>query len=272
MTMSDIELDHTDQGSGSPALVLIHGFSSGREDWQAQVDHFAARHRVVAPALRAHGGTPRGTAPMTIPQLATDCIELVRAKGIDSAVVGGHSMGTRVALEMARQAPDLVRGLLLLDGSNTALAGKEAALESFDRAVAKVGYPAFARALFEAMFFDPAHAVLADRLVQRALAVPDETAHELYRNMVIWDGDDAPAVMQAIKVPALVMQSTTRGADNVRRTLEPGETGAYETLIARFIKTSEIVEMPGLGHFVTYEAPDQVNEAIDAFLDKYELR
>lgn len=270
--MSEIELDHTDQGSGSPALVLIHGFSSGREDWQAQADHFAGRHRVIAPALRAHGATPRGAAPMTIPQLATDCLDLVRSKGIDSAIVGGHSMGTRVALEMARQAPELVRGLLLLDGSNTALAGKEAALESFDRAVSEVGYPTFARKLFEAMFFDPAHAALSDKLVQRALAVPDETAHELYRNMVIWDGDDAPTVMQGIHVPALVLQSTTRGADNVRRTLEPGETGAYETLISRFVRTSEIVEMPGLGHFITYEAPDQVNAAIDAFLDKHGLR
>lgn len=270
--MSDIELHNIDEGSGAPAIVLVHGFSSGCEDWQAQVDHFSPRHRVVAPALRGHGKTPRGTAPMTIPQLATDCLDLVRAKGIDSAVVGGHSMGTRIALEMARQAPDLVRGLLLVDGSNTALAGKDVALENFDRNVGEVGYPAFARGLFEAMFFDPAFAVLSDRLVQRALAVPEATAHELYRNMVVWDGDEAQSVMEGVTVPALVMQSTTRGADNVRRTLEPGETGAYETLISRFVKSADIIEMPGFGHFVTYEAPDEVNAAIDGFLDKYGLR
>lgn len=269
--MSEIELHHTDTGSGKPALLFIHGFSSGLEDWDAQAAHFSGRHRVIAPALRGHGKTPRGTAEMTIPQLATDCLDLVRGKGITSLVVAGHSMGTRIALDIARQAPELVRGLLLVDGSNTALAGKEAALTAFDEVVAAQGYGAYAKGLFEAMFFDDRHAALSKRLVDRALAVPEETAHSLYRNMILWDGDEAQKVMAATTVPTLVIQSTTRGADNARRTLAAGETGAYETLITSHIPDAEIVAMPGLGHFVTYEDAGTVNAAIGRFLAKHGL-
>ena len=53
--MADIELKHHDVGAGEPTVVLIHGFSSGPEDWAAQAEHLSARHRVISVALRGHG-------------------------------------------------------------------------------------------------------------------------------------------------------------------------------------------------------------------------
>ncbi|MCB1511200.1 MAG: alpha/beta hydrolase [Hyphomicrobiaceae bacterium] len=270
--MTDITLHHTDQGNGAPALFWIHGFSSGLEDWDAQVAHFSPRHRNIAVALRGHGASERGTRDMTIPQLAEDCLAILREKKIDSVVVAGHSMGTRIALELAQQAPEIVKGLILVDGSNTALAGGATAIEAFDKAVLERGYPAFARGLFEAMFFDDKWSELSKQLVDRALSVPVTTAHALYRNMVRWDGDVADAAMAAVRVPVLVIQSTTRGAENVRRTLKQGETGSYEALVLKHIPSAEVVALPGLGHFVSYEAPREVNAAIDAFLDGENLR
>lgn len=270
--MTDITLHHTDQGSGTPALLWIHGFSSGLEDWDAQVAHFSPRHRNIAVALRGHGVSERGTRDMTIQQLAEDCLAVLREKKIESVIVAGHSMGTRIALALAQQAPEIVKGLVLVDGSNTALAGGPAALEAFDKAVLDQGYPAFARRLFEAMFFDDKWADLSQRLVDRAMAVPVKTAHALYRNMVQWDSAEARPAMAAVRVPVLVIQSTTRGADNARRTLKPGETGSYEALVLEQIPSAEVVALPGLGHFVSYEAPRDVNAAIDAWLDGEGLR
>lgn len=270
--MNDITLHHVDEGQGEPALLWIHGFSSGLEDWDAQVAHFSPRHRNIAVALRGHGQTDRGTRDMSIPQLAEDCVALLREKGVGSVVVAGHSMGTRIALEVARQMPDIVKGLILVDGSNTALGGKDYAVEAFDQKVLDVGYPAYARNLFEAMFFDDKWTDLSKRLVDRALSVPVKTAHALYRNMVLWDGDHAQAVMAGVNVPVLVLQSTTRGADNLRRTLKPGETGSYEAVVLKNIPDAKVVAMPGLGHFVSYEAPDAVNAAIDTWLDEAKLR
>ncbi len=271
--MADIELKHADQGSGAPAIVLIHGFCSGPEDWQPQADHLAGRHRVISVALRGHGISERGSAPMGMEQLARDCLELVRAKGLDRVVFGGHSMGTRIALEACRQAPETVNGLILLDGSNaTAMADAETALAGFRTVVAEQGYAAFAEALFAQMFYDPQQDELKQRLIARALKVPEETGRPLYENLIKWDGAVARSAIAGANVPILVVQSTTRDAAGGRRALKPGETGAYEALVLEHAPHADIVAVPGVGHFTMLEAPDEVNAAIDKWLEKNNLR
>lgn len=271
--MADIELKHEDQGSGRPAIVLVHGFCSGPEDWRPQAGHLAARHRVISVALRGHGISARGGAPMSMEQLAADCIELLRAKGIGSAVFGGHSMGTRIAIEAHRQAPDLVKGLILLDGSNaTAIADLDTALAGFRTGVAENGYRAFAEGLFAQMFYDPRHDALKARYIARALAVPEEIGKPLYENLITWDGTVAREAIAAASVPILVIQSTTRDAAGGRRPLQSGEIGAYETFVQGLAPHAGIVGLPGLGHYTMLEDPAAVNRAIDSWLDNHGLR
>lgn len=271
--MSDIELRHTGQGAGSPAILLVHGFSSGPEDWAAQAEHLAKRHRVISVGLRGHNVSERGTADMSMEQLATDCLDLLRSKGIDRAIVAGHSMGTRIAIEAHRQAPQLVAGLILADGSNsTALADLDTALAGFEAALADVGYTAFAEGLFAQMFNDPKHDALKQKYIARALAVPEEVGRPLYRNLITWDGRVAREALEAAAIPILVIQSTTRDAGGGRRPLEPGETGPYEAFVSRHAPHAEVVALPGFGHYTMIEAPAEVNAAIDAWLDKNDLR
>jgi len=268
--MTGIAIDAREEGQGGSTILWVHGFSSGPEDWSSQTAYFADRFRNIAVALRGHGASPRGDANMTIEQLSDDCLAALHARAVAAPVyVAGHSMGTRIALEMARKAPDLVTGLILVDGSNTAQAGEVAALKAFDESVAASGYQAFARGLFEAMFFDETNRALSSRLVERALSMREDTARSLYRNMIRWDGQHAANAMQdahARGLPVLIIQSTTRGADQARRTLAAGETGAYEAFVTSNIRDAMIVPMPGYGHFVTYEDPDGVNTAIDNWL------
>ncbi len=271
--MSDIDLRHSDAGEGNPVIVLVHGFASGPEDWQPQADHLAARHRVITVALRGHGISARGQAAMTMEQLAADCLELIRAKGIDRAVFGGHSMGTRIAIDAHRQAPDLVKGLILADGSNsTALADLDAVLAGFRTAVAATGYRAFAEALFAQMFYDPELDDLKQKLIARALAVPEQIGRPLYENLIRWDGTRARDALSAADIPILVVQSTTRDASGGRRTLQAGEVGAYERFVAQLAPHAEIVGLPGYGHYTMLEAADEVNSAIDRWLDRHNLR
>lgn len=271
--MTDIELKHDDAGAGSPAVVLIHGFSSGPEDWAAQAKHLSSRHRVISVALRGHGISDRGSAPMSMEQLATDCLDLLAKKGIDSAILAGHSMGTRVAIEAHRQSPSVVKGLILMDGSNsTSQSDLDTALAGFEAGVDKMGYAGFAKMLFEQMFYDPKHDALKERYVARALKVPEEVGKPLYQNLITWDGTVTQGALQAAKIPILVVQSTTRDAKGGRRALEPGEIGAYENFVLKHAPHADVVGMPGLGHYTMIEAPDEVNAAIDNWLDQHSLR
>jgi len=271
--MSDIELQYVDRGTGTPAIVFIHGFASGPEDWAPQAEYFAGRHRVVSVALRGHGTSERGTAEMTIEQLAADCLAVLEARGIDRAILAGHSMGTRVAIEGHRQAPDRVCGLILLDGSNaTALTTLDDALGHFDRTIAERGYLGFAEPLFAQMFFDPKHNTLKQKLVARALKVPEETGKPLYQHMIRYDASVVPGALQMANVPILVIQSTTRSATGARRTLEPGEVGVYENFVLRHAPGADIVTMAGLGHYTMLEAPAEVNQTIEDWMARHHLR
>ena len=270
--MSDIELKHYDKGDGAPAIMFVHGFCCLPDDWADQVVHFAKAHRCISVALRGHGVTERGSAALSMEQMATDCVGLLRDKGIEKAVVVGHSMGTRIAIEAHRQAPDVVAGLVLVDGSNaTAATDLDSALSGFEQTVQTQGYAAFADMLFRQMFSDPKYDALKEKTLAQALSIPEEVGRPLYDNLIRWDGNVARDALRATSIPILVIQSTTRDASGGRRPLEAGETGAYEALVKECAPHADVTAMPGLGHFTMIEGAGEVNGAIDGWLDKHGL-
>jgi pimeloyl-ACP methyl ester carboxylesterase len=249
-------------GAGEPTFVLVHGFCSGKEDWAPQRDALSPTAKVIVPDLRGHGASPRGEAEMTIERLAADCLALCEKEKAGDLVVAGHSMGTRIALEMRNQAPGRVKGVILCDGSDAALGDRTAALANFDGAVADGKFSQWARGLFEDMTFDERFAEIGSSRVARALEVPEDTARPLYRNMVIWDAEKAEASMRACECPVLIVQSTTRGANRKRSPLAAGEKGHYAEQTAGRIPYATVATIAGHGHFIMVEAPEWTNAAI----------
>ena len=59
-------------------------------------------------------GASSGETPASFPDMATDAIAFIKALGIGKADILGYSIGGKVAQEIAVQAPDLVRKLILV--------------------------------------------------------------------------------------------------------------------------------------------------------------
>ena len=157
-------------------------------------------------------------------QLATDCLEIQSDKGITKAILAGHSMRTRVVIETHRQAPDIVKGLILMDGSNaTSSTDLDTALAGFQSTDAELRYAGSAKMLFARMFYDSKHDAWKERFIECALKVPEDIGTPLHKNIITWDGTVSSAAMQAANILILVVQSTTRDAKDGRRALEPGE-------------------------------------------------
>ena len=97
-----------------PLLLLLHGLGSSSLDWQAQIERFSERYRVVAIDLRGHGQSMQ-EGPFDVPTLAADVTRWLEEQP-EPAWVVGLSLGAMVALELALRLPHKVRGLVLVNG------------------------------------------------------------------------------------------------------------------------------------------------------------
>jgi proline iminopeptidase len=97
-----------------PALLFLHG-GPGLDDYGRLISPEAAGWRFVS--FQQRGLTPSTTAgPFTMEQHCADAEAVLTARGIDRAVVVGHSFGAYLALHLAVSYPERVNGLLLIDG------------------------------------------------------------------------------------------------------------------------------------------------------------
>ena len=101
------EIQFIEKGSSKNCLLLIHGFCSGPEDWEDQIKFFCADFTVLAPTLRGHDGNNFKNRPMSIEQLSNDCIKILEKKSFKKVVIAGHSMGTRLAIDIASKISTL---------------------------------------------------------------------------------------------------------------------------------------------------------------------
>ena len=109
-------IHHVINGRGRPPIVFVHGFACAHNDWDAQVTHLSPRHRTIAVDLRGHGASPGTPDGCSVERYGADVAEVMRALALPPAVLIGHSMGCRVVVEAASQAPDHIAGVVLVDG------------------------------------------------------------------------------------------------------------------------------------------------------------
>ena len=110
---------YREDGDGLP-LVLLHGFPLDHRMWDEVAHLLPAGRPVHAVDLP---GTPGHATDLPEPALETSAdlvAEVLRAAGVERAVVAGLSMGGYVALALVERHPDLVAALALVDTKSTA--------------------------------------------------------------------------------------------------------------------------------------------------------
>lgn len=262
--MPEFELNVFRDGDGAPPLVFVHGLLCRYQDWGHQLSHFAPAHRVLACDLRGHGQSPQGDLPINIDTLGRDVADLLEAENLTGAILIGHSMGCRVVMEARDLARGRVAALVLVDGSRLG-ADPAAATKLLDAVIAERGFPAVVEALFDGMFFGDPPDWKAEKLAQ-VLAMPEAVGSSLLYAMVDWESRRMDAVLAAMDIPLLVVQSTAMGPDRIRRSLADGEVSPYQQLILDRVKGAQSESLPGIGHFCMMEAPGPVNAYIEAFI------
>lgn len=103
-------------GVGAP-VVALHGITASYVNFVGVGEELAGRRPLLALDLRGRGDTDKPAAgPFGMSQHARDVAAAMTSFDIDDAVVVGHSMGAFVAVALAAEHPQRVRGLVLVDG------------------------------------------------------------------------------------------------------------------------------------------------------------
>ncbi|HTR68946.1 MAG TPA: alpha/beta hydrolase [Mycobacteriales bacterium] len=113
--VDDVRLFFTDEGTGDPALLFVHGYTADSHDWSWQLPAFAPTHRVIAVDLRGHGRSSAPDDGYTAAQFAADLLGLLDHLGVEHVVAIGHSLGGSVVSALAVEHPERVTAVVAVD-------------------------------------------------------------------------------------------------------------------------------------------------------------
>jgi len=101
---------------GAPRILFIHGSPGTWEAWRVWLEDGDLRQRARLLALDrpGFGGSGRGSAEPSLSGQAAAAAAVLRAEGTRPALVVGHSLGGPIAIRLALDAPELVADLVLL--------------------------------------------------------------------------------------------------------------------------------------------------------------
>jgi lipase len=100
----------------SAPVVGIHGLTASYLTFVGIAERLAGRRSLLAFDLRGRGDSEKPDGPYGMAQHARDVAAAMRTLGLGPSIVVGHSMGAFVATALAVEAPELVAGLIMIDG------------------------------------------------------------------------------------------------------------------------------------------------------------
>lgn len=106
-------LNYQQIGSGKD-IILIHGLFGRLENLNMVAKALSKDYRVTSVDVRNHGDSFHSQL-MDYPSMAQDIVAIMQHLSIESAIVLGHSMGGKIAMELALTCPKRVEKLIIAD-------------------------------------------------------------------------------------------------------------------------------------------------------------
>jgi esterase len=98
---------------GTP-LVVMHGLFGSLNNWHSHAREFAERRTVYTIDARNHGASPHDP-DATYPAMSADLHEFFDEHHVANAIVMGHSMGGKTAMQFVADHPERVESLIIVD-------------------------------------------------------------------------------------------------------------------------------------------------------------
>ena len=237
-----------------PAVVFLHGAGFDHTTWALHSRWFAHHgFGVLAPDLPGHGRSAGAPLP-TIADMADWTASLLDAAGVSKAHLIGHSMGSLIALETAARHPARVSALSLIGTAATMTVGpdllKAAEANEHDAvdmvSIWGLGYQAeLGGSLAPGLWMHSG----AQRVLENCrpgVLFNDLSACNAYQN--------ALAAAATITVPTTLILGE-------RDMMTPARSGKA---LAAALPNARTMVLPGAGHMMMVERPDELLAALTA--------
>jgi pimeloyl-ACP methyl ester carboxylesterase len=230
-------------------IIFIHGSGGNSNIWKHQLNNFDGNSSVVAVDLPSHDQSDN-FSELSL-DLYVDVIKaLVESLNAKKIMLAGHSLGGAVIQSYYLKYPDKVSALILI-GTGARL---RVLPSTFD--ILKKNFQEYLNLSPMGAFYRKTPKEITDYYIQE-LSKTDKEA--LYADLSICDKFDVMDKMNLIKIPCLIIC----GKDDK---LTPPKYAMY---FNDKIERSELILIDKAGHIVMLEKPDEVNQAIEDFIEKY---
>lgn len=227
-------------------LLLVHGAAGSHLSWRRQFDELSERFRIIAVDLPGHG-LSEGAGEATISRYREFVAGLMDSLELEDVVLGGHSMGGAVALEIALENPGRLGGLVLV-GTGARLRVLPAIFSML-----REDYEVVVRGMARFVFGSDA----SEELVEEEKQLMANCAPEvILKDFTACDSFDVMEQVGQIKLPSLIVC----GENDALTPLK------YSEFLHDKIEESELVLFEQCGHMPMLEKSEEFNARVSSFL------
>jgi pimeloyl-ACP methyl ester carboxylesterase len=266
-------------GDQGPVVIFIHGFGASWGHWRKNLPELGKDYRCYALDLIGFGNSdkpsPSEEITYTFPTWAKQVADFCQSVIGEPVFLVGNSIGCIVALQMAVDYPELVKGIALLNCSLRLLhERKQANLPFYKRYGASIVQKLLAFKPISNFFFAQlATPKTVRNILLQAYCRQDAVTDELI-NMLLKPAADPGAVdvfvaftsysqgplpedlLPEVKCPVLVLWGDA----------DPWEPIALGEKLAEYPQVEKFIALPNIGHCPQDEAPEIVNPLLKEWL------
>lgn len=253
---------------GKPDMVLIPGLASSRAVWAAEAAKLAPAYRLHLVQINGFAGQPPGPNAQgeLLPAIVEELDRYMETRGMH-AVVMGHSLGGLLGLMLAEAHPGDVRRLIVVDALPFygVLLGSDATAESIRPRAEKMRAMLLAQGpeARAAGAKATANFLVNDAAGQKQVEADSEASDARVSATALFEDmqTDLRGRVAGIKTPTLMVYPIDAAAGMTAERVDAVYKGAYAAM-----PHVTLVRIEDSRHFIQYDQPAKLDEAVRAFL------
>ncbi|HEX5834950.1 MAG TPA: alpha/beta fold hydrolase [Pyrinomonadaceae bacterium] len=250
-----VRLRYAYQGdpNGSP-VILLHGYTDSWFSFSQILPLLDQKYRVYTLDQRGHGESDRPVGGYAMRQFAADVVAFMDAMNIKQATIVGHSMGSFVAQNVAVDAPERVKRLVLVATATTIHTNDLVRqLQSEINALPDPVPQKFVHDFQVSTAFQPLANEFFHTVLEESMKLPAHVWREVMAEMM---SPDVGVQLKKIKAPTLVLWGDK---DFFPRSEQDALVSGMPNAVLRVYKDT--------GHALHWERPEKFATDLNAFFN-----